>query len=190
MKSIYILLAVGFFISCTQKKYDKPHVLIETGYGDIELELYPDKAPQTVQAFLTHVGDGLYNGSSFYRVVKPDDGGMVAYGVIQGGIFLNPDKPKQQGIPHESTARSGLSHTDGMVSMARTGPGTATTEFFICIGDQSALDSGRRGSPDGLGYAAFGKVFDGMKTVKKILDQPANGENFVGRIKINRISRS
>jgi len=189
MKIPCILFIAAAFYSCGQPTYDKPHVLIETGYGDIELELYPDKAPITVSNFLKHVDAGLYNHAVFYRVVKPEDGGMVSFGVIQGGIFNLPEKSKQPGIPHESTGRSGLTHTDGILSMARTAPGTASTEFFICLGDQSSLDSGRRGSPDGLGYAAFGKVFSGMKTVRKIQDQPAEGDLFKIAIPINKVSR-
>lgn len=184
---IFTLLLVW---SCSNPTYRHPHVLIETGMGDIELELYPDKAPVTVAAFLSYIDEGLYDGTSFYRVLKSDDmGGPVNPGIIQAGIFHNPEKAKKPGLVHETTARSGLSHTDGTVSMARTEPGTASTEFFICIGDQSPLDSGRRGSPDGLGFAAFGTVFKGMKTVKKIQEQRSTGDAFDKKIRIQKIRR-
>lgn len=186
---ILIIFSAALF-SCSQPRYEQPHVLIETGYGDIELELYPDKAPLTAGAFLSNVDKGIYDGASFYRVVRPTDpGSPVRVGVIQGGIFPHPDKPRQNGIPHETTRHSGLTHEDGTLSLARTEPGTGSTEFFICIGDQSPLDSGRRGSPDGLGYAAFGKVFKGMKVVRKIQEQPGNGESFDKPVRIDRIRK-
>lgn len=190
LKYLFIVIFASALFSCSQPRYEQPHVLIETGYGDIELELYPDKAPQTMAAFLSHVDKGLYDGTSFYRVVRPTDpGSPVKVGVIQGGIFPHPDKPRQAGIPHETTRRSGLTHEDGIVSLARTEPGTGSTEFFICIGDQSPLDSGRRGSPDGMGYAAFGKVFKGMKVVRKIQELPGIGESFDKPVRIDRIRK-
>jgi len=188
--TLILIISSAALFSCNQPRYEQPHVLIETGYGDIELELYPDKAPLTAGAFLSNVDKGIYDGASFYRVVRPTDpGSPVRVGVIQGGIFPHPDKPRQNGIPHETTRRSGLTHEDGTLSLARTEPGTGSTEFFICIGDQSPLDSGRRGSPDGLGYAAFGKVFKGMKVVRKIQEQPGNGESFDKPVRIDRIRK-
>lgn len=175
-------------VACQHPTYKEPHVRIETSYGDIELELYPEKAPQTVAAFLKNVNTGLYNNSSFYRVVKADDAtGSMHIGIIQGGVYKQPNPPQAPFIPHETTQRSGLSHTDGMVSMARTAPGTASSEFFICLGDQSTLVSGRRGSPDAQGFAAFGKVFSGMSVVRKIQDQPYAGDAFRQPVRIQSI---
>jgi peptidyl-prolyl cis-trans isomerase A (cyclophilin A) len=73
--------------------------------------------------------------------------------------------------------------------LARTAPGTANTEFFICIGDQSPLDFGRRGTPDGQGYAAFGEVFEGMDIVRKIQGQKSHGDKFDELIRIDKITR-
>ncbi|MEZ5029525.1 MAG: peptidylprolyl isomerase [Ferruginibacter sp.] len=94
-----------------------------------------------------------------------------------------------QGIELESTKQTGLSHQSGTISLARTTPSSATTEFFICIGDQSPLDAGRRGTPDGLGFAAFGKVFSGMDVVRKIQAQKSSGDHFDEKIVINNITR-
>jgi peptidyl-prolyl cis-trans isomerase A (cyclophilin A) len=177
-------------IACQHPTYKEPHVRIETAYGTVELELYPDKAPQTVAAFLKNVNAGVYNNSSFYRVVKADDAtGSMHIGIIQGGVYKQTNPPKLAFIPHESTQRSGLTHTDGAVSMARTAPGTASSEFFICLGDQSTLDSGRRGSPDAQGFAAFGKVFSGMSVVRKIQDQPYTGDAFLQPVRIQSIQQ-
>jgi len=189
MKRLYFLLTAIIFLSCSQPHYKEPHVLIETRLGDIELELYPDKAPQTVHAFLSNIEKGLYDGGSFYRVLKseqlPTD---FNTGIIQGGVWQQHDKQVAvPGTPHESTKQTGLSHTDGMVSMARKDTGSATTEFFICIGDQSSFDYGKGNNGDGQGFAAFGKVFKGMDIVRKIQNQRSHGENFDEMIQVKRI---
>ena len=142
--------------------------------GDIEVELYPDKASKTVAAFLKNIDGHVYDQSSFYRVLKIDGADAISNaGIIQGGIWKShPERiASLQNIPHESTALTGLSHTDGMLSMARLEAGSAKAEFFICIGDQSTFDAGRKGSADGLGYSVFGKVVKGMGIVRKIQEQ-------------------
>mgnify|MGYP000981133050 CR=1 FL=1 len=190
MKKLLFLSAVILF-SC-RETYKNPHVLIETKLGDIEVELFPDKAPATVAAFLSYVDSGYYTNSSFYRVLKADElPNPNNTGIIQGGIWQSkPDlKVKLPGIKHEPTTQSGLTHQSGTVSLARTDPGTANSEFFICIGDQSPLDAGRRGTEDGLGMAAFGKVVKGMPVVRKIQEQKCHGDKFDESIGINKISR-
>ena len=180
------------FISCSPSEYKYPHVIIDTRLGEIELELYPDKAPKTVAAFLHNVDAGLYTNGNFYRVLKAEQSPTdFNTGIIQGGIWQAADLQQTTlaGIVHESTKQTGLSHTDGMISMARKDTGTATTEFFICIGDQSTLDFGKAGNSDGQGYAAFGKVFKGMSIVKKIQSQKSHGENFDEKIDIRSIER-
>lgn len=187
-RSLFILLLL--LSACSHPVYNEPHVLITTDVGDIELEVFPDKAPKTVTAFLAFIDSGYYENSSFYRVLKadelPNDNNT---GLIQGGIHMSKGRPIIHGIEHESTKRSGLSHTNGTISLARTTPGSATTEFFICIGDQSPLDSGRSGTPDGLGMAAFGKVFKGMDVVRKIQAEPSHGDAFDKQIHIIHIKR-
>ena len=186
----YIIIST-LLLSCSHPHYKDPHIIIETNYGDIEVELYPGKAPKTVAAFLSYIDSGYYTNGSFYRVLKVEDGGGVNYGIVQGGTWLSNDKqhPPVPGIVHESTKQSGLSHTSGIISLARTTPGTASTEFFICVGDQSQFDYGNMHGGDSLGFAAFGKVFEGMDIVRKIQAQPAMGESFVEKIKIDKIKR-
>ncbi len=172
--------------------YENPHILIETTLGDIEVELYPAKAPKTTAAFLKYVEAGLYKDASFYRVLKTEGvDEMSNAGFIQGGI-IRTDPRRMSLLPpteHEPTTKTGLSHTDGTISMARVEVGSARSEFFICIGDQSPLDAGRRGSVDGQGYAAFGKVFKGMKTVRRIQAQESNGDAFTKKIGIRLIRK-
>ena len=190
-KGLIIILSLLTF-SCTQKNYKDPHIIIETEYGDIEVELYPAKAPKTVAAFLTYIDAGLFKKSSFYRVLKNDNvPEEYNSGLIQGGIFkMNPSSQSQlKGIEHESPKQTGLSHVSGIISMARTTPGSATSEFFICIGDQQQFDSSSGGNYDGLGYAAFGKVFKGMKVARLIQNKKSNGENFEPPIKIISIKK-
>lgn len=191
-----ILLFAGLIsciISCSQQKFRDPTVKIETNFGDIYVELYPDKAPKTVAAFLSYVDSGLYKGGSFYRVLKKEDQPSNSFKseLIQGGIWQT--KSKQQlaipGIPHETTQQSGVMHEDGTISLARTDPGTASTEFFIVIGKQPAYDYGGAANPDGQGFAAFGRVVKGMEYVKQIHDQPDNETSFTPPIEITNIVR-
>ncbi|MCH8866516.1 MAG: peptidylprolyl isomerase [Proteobacteria bacterium] len=148
-------------------------ILMVTSLGDIEFELYPDKAPITVAGFLRLVDGGHLEGGTFYRVVSSDnDNGNPVISVIQGGIgdVESPIPP----MAHETTADSGLRHRNGSISMARAEVGTATTEFFICIGDQPALDFGGARNDDGQGFAVFGRVVDGMDIVRAIHESPAD----------------
>ena len=166
-------------------------MLIDTEYGDIIVEIYADKAPKTAEAFLKNVDKKVYNKASFYRVLK-DESLTEQYntGLIQGGVF-NTDTTEAGSpfIPHESPKQTGLSHTSGTISMARTTPGTARTEFFICIADQTQFDSSLRTNPDGLGYAAFGKVVEGMPVVRKIQAQKNDADKIRYPVMIKKISR-
>jgi peptidyl-prolyl cis-trans isomerase A (cyclophilin A) len=192
MLKYFIVFACFIVIGCNQTSYKNPHVLIETQLGDIEVELFPDKAPKTVAAFLSYVDSGFYNKTSFYRVLKTEElPSATNTGIIQGGMWqTKPDKKITiPGIEHETTKQSGLTHESGTVSLARLAPGTANTEFFICIGDQTPLDAGRRGTEDGQGYAAFGKVFEGMPVVRKIQAQKSQGDKFDEAIVIKKITR-
>ncbi|MGE5453160.1 MAG: peptidylprolyl isomerase [Acidobacteriota bacterium] len=134
-------------------------VKIATNQGDIVVQLDAAKAPKSVENFLQYAKSGHYNGTIFHRVI---DGFM-----IQGGGFT-PDmqqKPTRAPIPLES--RNGLSNVRGTLAMARTNvPDSATSQFFINVKDNGFLDSAR--SPDGNGYAVFGKVTQGMDVVDKI----------------------
>lgn len=190
---MYKLLPVLLFIlSCSQPNYKNPHVIVETQFGEIEIELEAERAPATVTAFLAYVDSGFYSNATFYRVLKTEERPTPTNtGIVQGGIWQSDPAKKITipGIPHESTQQTGLTHLNGTISLARTEPGTANTEFFICIGDQSPLDYGRRGTEDGQGYAAFGKVFKGMNIVRKIQAQKSTGDKFDQKINIKKISR-
>lgn len=189
----WIIIVFFAVLTGCRTHYDNPHIVIHTNYGDIEAELYPKQAPKTVAAFLSYIDSGFYDNSLFYRVVlqeglTPDDN----VGFIQGGIWKTAPQHLIEipGIVHESTKQTGLSHTDGTISLARTIPGTASTEFFICIGDQTQLDYGNKmPGNDGLGFAAFGKVVKGMSIVRKIQEQPGNNEEFTRKILISSIEK-
>lgn len=192
LRFFYILIPY-FLFTCAQPEYKNPHVIIETVYGDIQVELYADKAPKSVNALLSYVDSGFYKNSSFYRVLKEENQPSAAFKsqLIQGGIWQTNYKKglSLKGIYHETTKQTGILHKNGTVSLARTTPGTASSEFFICIGDQPAYDYGGMANTDGQGFAAFGRVFKGMDIVKKIHQQPDNEESFDTPIKIFNIKR-
>lgn len=140
-------------------------VLLHTQSGDIVIALDAEHAPLTTANFLRYVDEKRYDGAAFYRAVQIGDTGQ--YGMLQGGLRGGRIKELKP-IAHESPAMSGLHHVDGAVSMARNEPGTATSEFFIVVGDLSSLDGGE-GDP---GYAVFGHVESGMAVVHEILGLP------------------
>lgn len=168
MKSYLFLFFLLSLVACQQKQ--NPKVSIETGLGNIVVELYPEKAPVTVSNFLQLVDDRIYSGASFYRVVRMDNqpDNEVKIEVIQGGLKEDSLIDGFSPIVHETTEQTGIKHLDGTISMARMEPGTASTEFFICVGDQPELDFGGKRNPDGQGFAAFGKVVKGMDVVRAI----------------------
>ena len=148
--------------------------IMSTNRGDIEIDIYVEKAPVSASNFLRLVDGSHLDGGMFYRVVNyANDKGSPKIEVIQGG--LNEEEGPFPPIEHETTEQSGILHTDGVISMARGDVGTATTEFFIVIGDQPALDYGEVRNPDEQGFAAFGKVVSGMDVVRAINASPADG---------------
>ena len=190
MHKIIIATVAVLLFSCSSSK--NPHIIIKTNLGNVEAELYPDKAPKTVAAFLSYVDSGFYKNSSFYRVLFIE--AMASdynTGIIQGGIWQSNNKKAiaLSGIVHEPPNQTGLSHTTGTLSLARSTPGTANSEFFICVGDQTGYDSSKNYNPDGLGFAAFGRVISGMDIVRQIHKQPANGQSFTRSITILNIER-
>ncbi|WP_321391219.1 peptidylprolyl isomerase [Emcibacter sp.] len=166
-----LVLALSLPALAEEKTTD---VVISTDLGDINLRLYPERAPLTVANFLNNIDAGLYNGGQFYRAVRMDNQrpAKTTITLIQGGRnqAMTPLPP----IAHETTEMTGISHQNGVISMARLEPGTANTEFFICIGDNSALDYGSDRNPDRQGYATFGVVTQGMEVVMNIQNQPTN----------------
>jgi peptidyl-prolyl cis-trans isomerase A (cyclophilin A) len=192
MRYFYVAVAVCCLcISCSEKKYKNPHVEIKTRSGDIEVELFPDNAPKSVAAFLSYVDSGYYKNASFYRALNEDNQptGNAETAMIQGGIWKTKHGMKIPGIPHESTQQTKLTHTNGTISLARQAPGTANTEFFICIGDQKGFDYGGTNNPDGEGYAAFGKVVKGMDIIKQFYIQPTYGDLLQQQIEILNVVR-
>jgi len=165
-----IVLLVILLTGAARCDRSSPRVCISTELGDIIVEIYPDRAPVTAGNFLAHVECGDYANSFFYRVVRLDNqpGNRVKIEVIQGGLFFDELVDTIPAIIHETTHQTGLLHTDGVISMARNEPGSASTEFFICIGNQPSLDFGGDRNPDGQGFAAFGKVVKGMDVVRAI----------------------
>jgi peptidyl-prolyl cis-trans isomerase A (cyclophilin A) len=187
-KNIFILL----FSFCLSHIYAQENIscLIKTEQGNITIELYPAKAPVTVANFLKYIDAYLYDSSSFFRAVTLNNqpNNTVKIEVIQGG---NVDSLKAFApIKLETTQQTGLLHKDGTISMARSTPASATSSFFICINDQPSLDYGGKRNPDGQGFAAFGKVINGMKVVKKIQQlYPEQGQYFKPVVQIISITR-
>lgn len=152
------------------------HVVIETVYGRVVAEVFTVAAPLTAANFLRYVDEGLYQDATFYRAVRPDNNKLpTKIAVIQGGIDPTVRHPPLPPIAHETTAMTGLRHLDGTLLMARWEPGTAASEFAILIGDSPEMDFGGSRSGDGQGFAAFGRVVDGMEVVRKINAGPTDG---------------
>ncbi len=153
---------------------DIVRVSINTTFGAIVVALNVKQAPVSANNFLRYVDALHFDGATFYRTVTlGNDNGDPKIEVIQGGI--NAENPPISPIKHEPTNLTGLRHVDGAVSMARGAPGTAGSEFFICIGDQPGLDAGAARNPDMLGFAVFGRVVDGMDVVHRIHQSAADG---------------
>jgi len=189
MKKAIILLILLTFTSVFSMAQAVPKVVIQTTLGDILVEVDTKNAPVTATNFLTHVKDGDYQDAVFYRVVRMDNqpNNDVKIEVIQGGLFEDSRIEKIKPIGHETTEQTGLHHLDGTISMARSEPGTASIEFFICIGDQPELDFGGKRNPDGQGFAAFGQVVKGMDVVRKIQQEKDKGQYLVSPVKIKSI---
>jgi peptidyl-prolyl cis-trans isomerase A (cyclophilin A) len=153
-----------------------PHVLLRTERGDIELEIDTAHAPVTGVNFLRYVDGRFFDGGRFFRTVRADNQPLdsVRIAVVQAGI--DPARAQEQFAPIalEPTNVTGLRHREGTVSMARAAPNSATSSFFITLADEPALDSGGLRNPDGLGFAAFARVVQGMDVVRAIHAAPAD----------------
>lgn len=194
-----ILSAVVSATALVSTQSKSVRVRVQTELGDIVLEVDPIKAPITTANFLKYVDAGHYDGGIFHRTVKMDNQpeSTVKIEVIQAGV--NPDRAKR-GLPAialERTSVTGILHKDGVVSMARGGPDSATSGWFICINDQPSLDFGGNRNPDGQGFAAFGRVVSGMDVVRKIQAAPssttrttnAEAQRLTPPIKILKVAR-
>jgi peptidyl-prolyl cis-trans isomerase A (cyclophilin A) len=173
------------------RRGERVRVRIETEKGDIEVELDAARAPATAANFLRYVDGGFYDGGRFHRTVRPDNqpGDKVKIGVIQAAVRPGKEKDEFPPVRLERTSRTGLRHRDGTISLARDGPDTATSEFFLCVGDQPELDAGGKRNPDGQGFAAFGRVVRGMAVVRAIQAAAADGQRLTPPVKILRVRR-
>lgn len=154
-----------------EKVYETVRVAITTSEGPIVLALEKERAPLTTANFLRYVDQKRLDGTAFYRALKVSDDG--SYGLIQGGTQGNL-KAMLPLIAHEPTTKTGLSHTDGAVSMARGAPGSAAGDFFITIGALESLNADPSKPGDNLGFAVFGRVVEGMDTVRRIMNAPTS----------------
>ena len=145
---------------------------VETSLGSLVIAVDPARAPITVANYLAYVDAKSLDGGAVYRIVTPANQPPETrhkISVVQWGMNLPDDaKPPLPPIAHETTRQTGLRHLDGTVSMARNNPGTAASEFFICIGDQPELDFGGGRNPDGQGFAAFGHVVAGQGVLQAL----------------------
>ena len=158
MKKITLLLLLSFCLVSPAFAYK--YVVIETNYGDITVELNDEKAPQSVANFLSYVDTLHYTDTIFHRVIKDF--------MIQGGNFTVDMAPKKNRAPIKNEAANGLRNLRGTIAMARTNVvDSATSQFFINLKDNGFLDH-KNSSPQGYGYAVFGKVVKGMEVVDKI----------------------
>jgi len=167
-----------------------PRVAVRTALGEIVLEIDVVRAPATARNFLRYVDAGRYRGGTFHRTVttRPDNqpGKTVKIDVIQAGPGPGTDLAP---VALERTRDTGLSHVDGAVSLARDGPDTATSDFFVCVGPQPELDFGGRRNPDGQGFAVFGRVVAGLDVVRRIHDSPARGQALAPPVAILEVVR-
>ena len=183
MRRLFIVLGI-LFCFANSASAENPRVVLETELGDIIIEVMIDQAPISGGDFLTYVEQDLYPGEGFYRVVKSaeNDNGTPKIDVIQGGILA--EGMGLETVAHETTEATGIEHTDGTISLARGDVGTGSAAyFFITVGTQPSLDFGGTRNPDQQGFAAFGRVVDGMDVIRKIHNLSAEhfeqGEGYI-----------
>lgn len=187
-----VLLTALVAIAASSAGAQRPiPIVIQTSLGTIDAELDSVRAPVTVTNFLRYLDAHLLDGGDFFRAVTPvnQPGDSIRIEVIQSRMSAAMRSKAFAPIPLERTSVTGLRHRDGTLSMARAGPNTATSQFFITIGDQPALDFGGHRNPDGQGFAAFGRVTRGMDVVRKIQAGPVNGQILVTPVAIIRVMR-
>jgi peptidyl-prolyl cis-trans isomerase A (cyclophilin A) len=160
--AILLCLAAPAWAQATQK------VRLHTSAGDIVVAVETERAPITARNFLHYVDTKRLDGSEFYRAMHTGpEAGLVQGGVRDAAKLFPP-------IAHEPTSQTGLSHVDGALSVPRFAVGTARGDFTIMVGDQHYLDAGPGSGGDGLGYAVFGHVVEGMDVVRHILASPTS----------------
>jgi peptidyl-prolyl cis-trans isomerase A (cyclophilin A) len=157
-------------------------VALTTPLGRIVIALETARAPITSANFLAYVDRRLFDGASFYRASRPPGSTSDSYGLVQGGLRNAPEKLLPP-IAHESTLKTGLTHGDGTLSMGRNAPGTAQADWFICLGEQAYLDADPKDPEANPGFAAFGRVTEGLEIVKRILVMPVDPDAGEGAMK-------
>lgn len=157
---------------------DSPRVVIETDAGRMVVELDLARAPLSTCNFLSYVTDGDYDGGRFFRTVvrATNIANPHPIDVIQAATPRGADDDQRPPVTLERTRDTGLSHVAGTISMARDGPDTATSSFFLVTHDTPALDFGGGRNPDGQGFAAFGRVVEGLDVARRIQMSPADAE--------------
>ncbi len=175
-----------------QAEVGKIGIVISTDRGDILATLDSARAPVTVTNFLRYLDAGHFTGGAFHRTVTPENqpNDSVRIEVIQGRAGPGGQEAGFDPIPLERTGTTGLHHRDGTLSMARSTPNSATSSFFITIGDQPALDEGGNRNLDHQGFAAFGVVTSGMDVVRQIQRSPREGQTLVPAVLIRGIRRA
>ena len=194
--SFFITSILSFYliIACTEShppESSLPQVKMKTELGDIIMEIDTVNAPVTAVNFLKYIDDKIFNSAFFYRVVRMDNqpNNEIKIEVIQGGLGFDESPLSLSPIEHETTDETGILHKDGVISMARMEPGTASSEIFICVGDQPELDFGGKRNPDGQGFAAFGKIIKGMDVVREIQSKPDEEQMLVTTVNIIEVVR-
>jgi peptidyl-prolyl cis-trans isomerase A (cyclophilin A) len=167
-------------------------VVLVTSLGTINIEVDTLRAPLTAKNFLRYVDGHFYDRGQFFRTVRSDNQptDKVRIDVVQGGADSGRRGESFPPIELERTSVTGLHHLDGTLSMARGQPNSATSSFFICVGDQPTLDFGGARNPDRQGFAAFGRVVSGMEVVRAIWQAPADGQRLSPPILINNARRA
>ncbi|MCG8468790.1 MAG: peptidylprolyl isomerase [Gemmatimonadetes bacterium] len=194
--NVRMLKALSFSVAVTcaslQQAASQETVVIETTVGEITVALDSDRAPGTASNFLQYVDAGLYAGGSFYRAVRQDNQPEddIRIEVIQGGLSAERREARFDPIAMEGTGDTGLRHLDGTLSMARGDPDSASSEFFICVGDQPELDEGGARNPDRRGFAAFGRVVRGMDVVREIHRRATEEQSLIEPVRIVGVRRS
>ena len=166
---------------------------VDTEAGSFLIEVDPAVAPVTVAHYLAHVDRELLDGGAVYRIVTLANQGPQTrhkIEVVQWGMNRPDDRPPPlPPIGHETTQQTGLRHLDGTVSMARAQPGSATAEYFVCVGDQPELDFGGGRHPDGLGFAAFGRVVEGMDVIRALHGRAEADQYLAKPIRVRSVRR-
>lgn len=169
-----------------EKVWKMENVRMETAAGAIVIALEVERAPITAANFLKYVDQKKFDGATFYRALS--FAGRPDLGLVQGGAKSDP-KRLLPPIAHEPTTKTGLSHTEGAVSMARGAVGSAQGDFFIILGNLNSLDANPAAQGDNAGFAVFGRVVEGMDVVKTILAAPVSATEGVGAMKGQMIAQ-